>query len=314
MADLPQTSTSTLGQMSSQVPVANQRLAAQQKAARDMQLQAAVGAAKPAQATAQTAQQMGTAMAQQAGTAQVAQVGQQAQAQQQISGLAQQVQQLNDTKALNDQRLGLGQQQFEGAQQLAQISEQAKQEMYDSRRQFQQNEQGRTFSNERQLADYAKLRAGTDEQFQNYVQSTAQLEQRKTDLLQAAYNKTAEQLQFQGQQAIQIRQQANAEGIGQAQKNQLLAAYKDKLEETQKLNQAKVDLQKSIGSNQAKAAGNLAKNQAVSTIGGVVVGVGAVLLAAPTGGASLAALGAGATAGGALGGGFGSLMGHKKFF
>ena len=72
MAD---TSTSTLGALSSQVPVANQRLAAQQKAARDMQLQAAIGAARPAQATAQTAQQMGTAVAQQAGAQQVAQVG-----------------------------------------------------------------------------------------------------------------------------------------------------------------------------------------------------------------------------------------------
>lgn len=292
----------TLSNMSQNIPVANARLAAQQKAARDLQLQAAVGAAKPAQATAATAQQLGTQVAQQAGAQQVAGVQQQAQAQGQVAQLGQQVQALADTKALNDQKLGLAEQQFDGAQQLAQISEQAKQEMYDSRKAFQISENGRAFSNERQLADYAKLRAGSEQEWQNYVQTTDQLGQRKAEALQIANDKLTAQLKADAAQVIQLREQAGAAGISQAEKNATLQAYRLKLDQTEQLRAAQVELSKSIARAQAKKAGTLAKNGAIGTIVGAGIGAAVGTVLAPGVGAA-----PGAAAGASLGGGLGTL-------
>lgn len=289
--------------MSNNIPVANQKLASQQAAARTMQLQQAVGAAQPGQATAQTAQQLGTQMATQAGQQQVAGQATQAAQQNNTAQLGQQVQQLSDAKAVNDAKLGASQQQENNVEKFAAISQQAKQTMYDSRMQFQQTQQNTAFSNERQLADYAKLRAQTDQQWQNYVTTTNDLEQKKTQTLQIAYNKISQEMTIQNNLAIQQRQQA-ADLANKGQENTAqLQNYQQRLAQAETLRAAQVQLSKDIAKNQAAQAGNLAKNQAIGQIGGMALGVAAVALAAPTGGASLMALGAGAGIGGALGSG-----------
>lgn len=296
-----QTSTgSTLQAMSNNVPVANQRLASQQQAARDMQMQQAVGAAAPAQATAQNAQQIGTQQAQNAGTQQVAAQAQAGQQQAQVAQIGQQVQQLKDTQAVNDSKLGENQQVEANAEAFSQISLQAKQEMYDERRDFATTQQGLQFTNERQLADYAKLRAQTDQQWLSYVQTTNDLEQKKTQTLTTAYNKISQTMQIENAAAIQARQQA-ADLANKGQENSAqLQIYKQKLEQAQQLRQAQVDLAKSIAKNQAKQAGNLMKNQAMGQVAGMAIGAAAVVLAPATFGTSLAV---GAAVGGAAGSG-----------
>lgn len=294
---VPTQSTSALQAMSNNIPVANAKLASQQNAARTMQLQQAVGAAKPAQATAQTAQTLGTQMAAQAGQQQVASVANQAGQQGQVAQIGQQVQQLKDTQAVNDAKMGLNQQQETNLEQFAAISAQAKQTMYDAKMQFTQTQQGEQFNNERQLADYAKIRAQTDQQWQNYVTTTNDLQQKQTQVLNEAYNKVSQQMQIQNSQAIQLRQQADQLANAGKSNAAQLSNYQQALTQAETLRAASVALQKSIAANQAKQAGTLAKNQAIGTIGGAIIGgiAGSVVPGAGTA--------VGASMGASLGGG-----------
>lgn len=292
---------SRLGQLSQQIPVANQRLAAQQKAARDIQLQQMVRQAQPVQATPAIAEQAGTAVAQQAGQQQVQAVGAQAQAQDQIAALGQQVQAVENQARVGDLQAGLRDQQITDAERFAQVSEQAKAEMFDSRRKFAQNELGRKFDNERQLADYAKLRARSDEDWKSYTQSMDQLSRRKSQMLGAAQGRIEQQLVQQQTELEQLRDQISQRGIRENERAAKVATYEQKLGQYQRLRQAKVDLSRSLGKEQAKAGNRQMQYQAMGSVAGAVIG-GVVGSVVPVVGTA-----AGAMAGSAIGGGLGSL-------
>lgn len=295
---------SLLGRLGQNVPVAHQRRAAQQKAAQDLQLQAAVRATPPAAATPAVAGQLGTAMATQTGQQQVASQAAQGQEQAQIASTGLQAQQAQAGRQLEDQQAGLREQQFQGAQRLAQISEQAKQEMFDSRRQFTQDEMGRKFTNERQLADYALLRARSEDDWKDYVQRTEQLSERKKQILEAAYQKIAEERQHEARLAIQAREQATARDISEKERAQRVALYEEKLALARELEQKARSLAEGRERSEAEAAARRARNQAITMLGGAATGAAIAI----TGGAAAPAVIGAAALGGSLGGGIGSLI------
>lgn len=274
MADPVQTMSprqKALQNLSNQLPVANQRVAQGQQAARDMQLQQAVQKAPAGQNITQTAQQTGAAAAQNAGAQMVEQAQNQVKQQGQIGqiGLAEQQQQAQANVAGLQQ--GAKEAAMSNVQKFAQISEQAKQEMFDKQMQFQKDEQGRTFFNERQLADYAKLNAANDEQFKDYAQNAEQLNKRKLQTMEQAYKVAMADLN---------------------QKQALAEQKKDQQAQLQ-INAIKKEIEERMQRERARAANRAAAWQA----GGTIVGAGVGAFAGGPAGAA-----AGAQVGGAAGG------------
>lgn len=302
---------SMLQNLAGQMPVANQQIAAQQKAARDLQLLQAVQKAPVGGAIIPTAQQTGAAMAAQAGQEQVQRIQNAAQSQAQIAQMGQQLQGLELQKQQAQAQMGLKEQAMSDAERLGQISEAAKQEMFDSRLKFQKDEMGRQFLNERQLADYAALRARTNEDWQNYVQRSEQMSKRKELVLQAAQQKLLQQIQFENQEINQIRDQLSRKGITERE----AAAKRDILQQKMQLDlQLKTQLAQLEAAQkraQSRAASTKARNTAIGTVVGSVAGavVGGILgtAAAPGAGTAVGAA-AGASAGGQLGGGLGAMV------
>lgn len=186
---------SALRQLSARLPVANQRVATGMQAARDLQLQKTVGTAPTAAPVQQTAAAIGGQQAAQAGQTQLAQVEQQAGQQQQIAFLGGQANQQANQATMFGLQQGARQQEMQNAQRLAGISEEAKQTIFDQRKQFAKDEMGRTFLNERQLADYAKLKSKSDQDYQNYAQTADQVHQKSQMLNEAAYRKLTQSLE-----------------------------------------------------------------------------------------------------------------------
>jgi hypothetical protein len=160
---------------------------------------------------------------------------------------------------------------MDNVQKFAQISEKAKQEMFDNQMQFQKDEQGRTFFNERQLADYARLNAENDEKFKDYAQNAEQLSKRKLQAMEHAYKLTMQDLQ---------------------QKSNLAEQKKDQQAQLQ-INQIRKEIEERMQKERAKAANRAAAWQAGGTIVG---GVAGAVIGGPAGAS------AGASVGGALGG------------
>lgn len=179
------------------LPIANQRVAQGQAAARDMQLQQAVAKAPTTQNVTQTSQQTGAAVAQQAGQQNVQQAQASVQQQGQIGQLALGEQGQANQASLANQQLSAQQQQMNNVQRLAQISEEAKQELYDKQMNFERDEAGRTLFNQTQLLDYARVNAQNNEQFQNYAQIAQQASQRKLQFMESAFNKVMADLDYQ---------------------------------------------------------------------------------------------------------------------
>lgn len=266
-----------LQNLSNQLPVANQQVAAGQQAARQMQLQNAVAAAPVTGNTTTNAQQTGASAAQQAGgqaveaaTNAVKQQGQIAQ-----TGLAEEARQGQSEVA--GQEMGAKQQAMDNTQRLAAIDMRAKQELYDKQMQFQKDELGRTQFNETQLADYARTNAVSNEQLKNYAQSANQLSQRKIQAMEIAYKKVAEDLEQKEALAIQ-------KGDEQARSD---------------IEKQRMDINAQMSREKARAANRAAIWQTGGTIAGGVVGA----FAGPAGAS------AGAGVGGAVGGAAGALGG-----
>ena len=278
-APVPQTNKLTaLQNLQGQLPVASQRVAQGIQAARDIQLQQAVAKAPTGAAIAPAAQQTAAAAVQQTGQ-------QQAQAAQQMVQQAGQVGQLQ----LGEQKMS-GQQAVFGAQQaaekqeldnvqrLSQLDMNAKKELYDNEISFKRDEAGRTLFNQRQLADYVKQNAVSDEQFKSYAQQAEQISKRNLQAMESAYNIIAENLKQQSAIAEQNKDQAAKKQIQEIQ----------------------IELQKRMAKARARAANNMGAWTAAGTIAGA--GAGA-LIGGPAGAA------AGASIGGALGSYAGSQQG-----
>lgn len=264
-----------LQNLSSALPVTNQRVAQGQAAARDIQLQQAVQKAPPKANITQAAQQTGASSAQQTSQQLVERAGQQIQQQGQIGQLGAQEQ----GRAADAKTFGLSQGAKEEAmgnvQKLAQISEEAKQEVYDQQMSFEKDEAGRALFNDRQLADYAKLNAQDDEQYKNYAQQSDQLSKRKLQAMEHASNVVNADL---NQRYMEAKQKGD-------QKTML------------EVNQIKKDMEEKIQKERNKAA----NRQAAWTAGGAIIGgVAGAIFGGPAGAA------AGASVGSAAGGMIGS--------
>lgn len=185
---------SRLEQLSRRMPVTNQRLASQQKAARDLQLQQAVSQA-PQGAGLRTAQAVGGQMAQVAGQQQAQRDLQQRQGAQQVAGLVQQQRGAQAAEQLGRQQLATQREQVSTAERLGRLNMNLKNQLVDQQMQFQRDQSGRQYLNDRQLIDYAKSQAQSQEELANYRQATEQATKRKLQMLEAANKKIAQEIE-----------------------------------------------------------------------------------------------------------------------
>ena len=256
--------------LANSMPVANQKLQNQRKAAADLQLQQAVAAAPAAAPVQPSAAALGGASAQAIGTKQVAAAQQNVQQQANLgaTAIADKAAQIQNN--LTSVKQGIQQQQLGAEERFGNLSMQAKQQMFDSRKQFAMDENGRKFLNERQLLDYARASGIKDEQFRNYAASAEQAHRRNLQTLDVADQKIKAALK----QAFATNEQG---------KNQELI---------RELSQRKADMEKRIADAKANAANNRGMWVAAGTVAGAVVG--SIVPGAGTA--------AGAAIGGALGG------------
>lgn len=218
------------------MPVANQQVASQQKAARDLQLMQAAARKQAGTSNVASAQQVGAVQAQQAGQQQVAQATQQVAQQGQVAQMGQQANVADIQQKLAGLRMGSEEQRQKDVERLGNLSESAKQEVFDSRVNFQRDEMGRTLLNERQLADFATTQAVSAEQFQNYAQSSQQAHEMRISMLETAQRRISQELQ--------IAQAGNEQALDQAQVKQLKQAENALNERVRK---AKADYANAVG-------------------------------------------------------------------
>lgn len=259
-----------LQNLQAQLPVANQRVAQGMKAARDLQLQQAVARAPTGAAIAPAAQQTAAAAAAQAGQQQVGAAKQMIQQAGQLGQLQIGEQQLQAQQQIAQAQQAARQEDLSMAERLARLDLNAKKELYDNEMQFRKDEAGRTLFNERQMADYAKQNALSDEQYRNWSQQAEQLNRRKLQAMETAFRVVEEDLKQQWQAAEQQKDFAKTREIAAIRK----------------------ELQERMARERARAANNAAMWQA----GGVIAGAAVGSIAGPVGAM------VGAQVGGALGG------------
>lgn len=267
--------------LANQFPIANQQVAQGQQAARTIQMQnlakQAPGSAglRQAQATGGEAAQQATQIAQKSATDtqnQQAIIGQ--------AGMEEQGRQGREELAAANNNLQ--QQQIVKENQLSQLGSDVKQQLFDKQMSFKQDELGRTQFNDRQLMDYAILKAKNAQDFDKYKQAATQAYDRQAALVQQAMNVYTTGIQQHFEKSEQNLDQASKLRIGEA----LAAAQRSG---TRKSNNAK-----------NKAAAWQAGGTVVGTAVGAYVGS---LYGSGTGGAMI---------GGALGGGIGSAVGGSE--
>lgn len=78
---------------------------------------------------------------------------------------------------------------------LASLGADVKQQLFDSRMQFERDENGRKFSNDRQMADYAISSAKNEQELQDRMQSMMQVHERELFALEAANKQLGQALQ-----------------------------------------------------------------------------------------------------------------------
>jgi hypothetical protein len=184
---------SGLAAMAGQMPVRNQELADQQRAARTLQLQQAISKLTPQQApTAQQAAGMGAALAAQAGQEQVNRAQQMLETTGQMARLGQQETALAGQQKLGAMQEAARQEQLSQIDRLAKLDANAKRELFDKELTFRKDAANQTFFTERQLADYKKQSAVSDEQYRNYANQAQNYHKRNIASLEAVYNKLAE--------------------------------------------------------------------------------------------------------------------------
>lgn len=245
------TTQSGLATMVGQMPARNQTIADQQRAARMFQLQQAVSRMAPQQApTAGQAAQLGATAAATAGEQAVQQAASTLETTGQAAKLG-----LQSAALAGQQKLGAAQEtaqkeQLGQVERLAAIDAQAKTELFDKELAFRKDANNQTFFSERQLADYKRQAAVSDEQFKNWANTAQNYHKRNIASLEAVYNKLAEV-------------ERNNFRVGEQQLDQ--AAKKE-------LVQLKLDTQRRIAAAKRRAAAATAKWTAVGTVVGAGVG------------------------------------------
>ena len=265
---------SGLATLAGQMPVRNQELADQQRAARALQLQQTVARMTPQQApTAQQAAGMGAALAQQAGQEQVGRAAQQLETAGQVAKLGQQETAIAGQQKLGALQEGARQQELSQVDRLAKLDAAAKTELFDKELQFRKDAANQTFFTERQLADYKRQSAASDEQLRNWSNQAQNYHKRNITTLETMYKRLSEI-------------EENNYRIGKQQLDQ--AARKE-------LAQLRADTERRLRDAKNKAA----KTAQMWQAGGTLIGAGAgfVLSGFNPAGAAL-----GASVGGAVGG------------
>lgn len=96
---------------------------------------------------------------------------------------------------------------------LSRLGRDVKSELFDSRLQFDKDEAGRKFSNERQLWDYTVSSARSDEELKSKLQTIQLAASREAKLMDLAYQKTADKLNQDYLKAKQDGDQASMKRI-----------------------------------------------------------------------------------------------------
>lgn len=269
--------TSQLQKLKGKMPVANQQLATNLQAARDIQLQGAVRAQPQQQAqvpTQQAAANIGAQQAQQQGQQQIQQAQQSAQIDTNIANQQLQEQQRQAQKKQFEANVRNRQRKLDIGKILSRFGHEVKDEILDSRLQFAEDEAGRSFMNKRQLLDFAMVQTRNEEDWQSYKQEREHAYQVKIQVYETAHKKIMQQLEHEFTKGEHERDQA--------------------LEK--RLTEAKISIEDKISKEQAEAANEAGMWQAGgSIVGGVVGGI--------YGGPAGASLGA------SVGGGLGSMAG-----
>jgi len=262
-----------LTNLAGNIPGQNEDLLKQQQATQQIQMQQALGQMSQAgQGGKQAAQGIGQKAAAAAGQAQVQAAGKTLQEQGQIAGMQQQEQQESARIDLQGRAQASKIRQNSLANQLAKTNQELKQDLFDKQNQFQKDELGRTFWNDRQLADWKISQAKSDEDLLNYEEQVRQESSKKMAMLEAA------------QRAIlQKKQQAFASG--ELAQNQALA---------KELAQAERDVADKMRKAQEKAS----RNAMILGAAGSIIGAG-IGLAVSGGNPAGAMIGAQLGAGGA---------------
>ena len=264
----------TLGQVKPAIGQQAPSAIAQQRT--DLQLQQATGAATQQGLTPQKSQIQATAgqVAQVKGQEQLKAQEQQVQQAQQQRQLQASEQKIQKVKQLMQTKQQLTQQQMENNSALDGLGMNLRQEYVDSVMKFKKDEIGRSVFNERQLADWAALKARNEEEFAEYEQSVLQAIEKKNRIMEQAFKIVSQKLE-QDSTAAEQRQDQEA-------KLKIAAIQKD--------------LQK----RQSDARKKAAKSAMLFTTGGTILG--AIAGSVVPGAGTAAGAAAGAAIGGAAGG------------
>ncbi len=240
----------------SNMPVADKATAQQMKAGNDFLLQRAVGQ-MPLPGTQQAsvaapaaASQIGTTLAGQMGQQQVAEVNKQRTTTQQLGNLAMGAQQLQFQGTMGADVRQVQSKLFDAQQKLGRLDEAAKADIFGQRLQLANEDMTNKFLNERNLWDYQVMQGKSEEQMRDYAQTATQAYQKKQRLMEAAYNKLLQGLE-------QEYQQGNLK-LDQAQK--------------ERLTRFKVEVEKQMRKDKAKASGISSIFGAAGTILGAAGG------------------------------------------
>lgn len=178
---------SKLKQLAANLPVASSRIAASQKAARDMQVQNAVKSAPQSAPITSAAQTTGASVAQTAGTQQLQQNEQTAQAANQVGQLGQAEAVQQTASRIGDLQAGQRNQELDNLERFAALNRDAKEELYDKQMVFERDELGRQKMNDIQLADYTRANAASNEAFEQRSQQAKQAAARQLQMMETAH-------------------------------------------------------------------------------------------------------------------------------
>ncbi len=275
--------TRALKTLARQLPVANQQIAQQLQQTRQTQLQAQLGQATPGLGV-RAAQQVGAQQAAEAGKIQLQTQQQGMQQAQQLGQMAFKEQQAINQQQLANQQLAQREQARLDQDKLSKLGREFKQELFDSKTQFQRDQNGQAVWQESQLADWAMSKAKSAEDFKNYAQSAEQLHKKKISMLETSQAKIKAELEKQYQLSEQKRNQGLVYELEEMTRN----------------------MDARIRSEYNRLANNLSTWQAGGTVvGGIVGGV----IGSYTGAGAVPGAMAGASVGGAAGTAVGSQQG-----
>jgi hypothetical protein len=154
---------------------------------------------------------------------------------------------------------------------LAKLGRDVKAELFDKRLQFDKDESGRKFTNERQLWDFNVATAKSEDQMKTRQQQLIQAEERKALLLDQAYGKVIQQQQIAFAQAEQRKDHASKRKIGE---------YIAKLKKQQSDAQSKGAKRAAVLQGAASGAAIGSAGGPWGAVAGAVIGGGAAMMAA----------------------------------